>query len=366
MMRRTRVVLVLATVAAVLAAALPAFAEPKLDPKLVESAQKSVDKGLSFLRGKQEENGSYGNHVGLTSMTLLAFAESHRKYRLDDGPFISRAADWLVTQVRADGAITGDATPTYNTALAIMALHALDPAKYKAQIEGGQKFLVKFQTDEDQKYQKSDKFYGGIGYGGDERPDLSNLQYALEALKKTDYDPKSDVWAKAEIFINRCQNRSESNDQAWAGNDGGFVYAPGQSTAGGTTSYGAMSFAGLKSLIFTQAKKDDPRVKAVWEWIRKNYDFNQHPGLGTTSYYYYLQTAAGALEAFGQLDVPDEKGRKRNWAMDLATKLVSLQKPDGSWLNDDPKYWEGNPLLATARAVVSLNHALRAGGAQGG
>ncbi|MEZ4431540.1 MAG: prenyltransferase/squalene oxidase repeat-containing protein [bacterium] len=350
--------------------ALPALAQGEkalLDQKLVDQAKKSVDRGLNFLRKQQNENGSYGDHVGLTAMTLIAFAESHRKYDATDGPFISRAAEWLASQSRADGAITGDATPTYNTALAIIALHDIDKVKYKAQIEAGQKFLVRFQTDEDQKYQKSDKFYGGIGYGGDERPDLSNLQYALEGLARTDYDPKSDVWEKAQVFISRSQNRSESNDQPWAGNDGGFVYAPGQSPAGEAdgkyTSYGAMSFAGLKSLIFTKAKKDDPRVQAVWNWIKANYDWNQHPGMNTTSYYYYLQTAAGALEAFGEANVPDAKGRARNWMADLITKVTSLQKSDGSWINENPRYWEGNPILVTARSVITLNHALRAANA---
>jgi squalene-hopene/tetraprenyl-beta-curcumene cyclase len=340
---------------------MPVLAAPKLDPALADKARRAVDRGLDFLRSRQEENGSYGNHVGLTAMALQAFAESPHRFRDADGPFIARAAAWLVGQQRADGAITGDATPTYNTALAIMALHALDPAKYAKAIAGGQRFLVRFQIDEDQKFAPSDKSYGGIGYGGDERPDLSNLVHALDALRQTDYDPNSDVWAKAQKFVTRCQNRSESNDQPWAGDDGGFVYEPGNGA--GAKSYGAMTFAGLKSLIFTRAAKDDPRVVAAWAWVRKNYDFGQHPGLGTTSLYYYYQSAATALDAYGERMIPDDKGRQRDWAADLAARLVALQRPDGSWVNDDPKYWEGNPLLATSRAVSSLNHALRAGGA---
>ncbi|MGK0358601.1 MAG: hypothetical protein ACI9U2_000890 [Bradymonadia bacterium] len=346
-----------------LALALPLTAgaqAPLIEPALGAQAKKSVDKGLKFLRYKQEETGSYGKHVGLTAMVVIAFTSSHREYKGSEGPFISRAVEWLAKQARADGAITGDGTPTYNTALAIMALHAVDKVKYKALIEAGQKFLVKFQSDEDHNYKKTDKFYGGIGYGGDERPDLSNLQYALEALSKTDFDPKSDVWAKADVFISRCQNRSESNDQKWAGNDGGFMYAPEQSMAGGTASYGAMTFAGLKSLLFTQAKKDDPRVKAAWSWVSKNYDFDQHPGMGTTAYFYYLQTAAAALEAFGEKFVPDAKGRKHAWSKDLVVKLMAQQAEDGSWVNKNPKYWEGNPVLSTARAVTTLSHALRA------
>lgn len=338
-----------------------------LDTTLLESAQKSVDRGLHYLRGLQADDGSYGQHVGLTSMALLAMAESYRAYREDDGPFISRAATWLAGQARADGAISGEATPTYNTALAIMALHALDPVKYKTQIEGGQRFLVHFQTDEDHHYQVKDKHYGGIGYGGDERPDLSNLQYALEGLKRTDYDPNSDVWAKAELFIKRCQNYTEDAEQdslqrPWASNDGGFTYDPGGNRS--TKSYGAMTFAGLKSLMFTKASnRKDPRVKAAWNWIQQNYDFNTHPGVGTTAYYYYLQTAASALEAYGEALVPGGT-TPRLWASDLIAKLVYLQKEDGSWKNEDRKYWEGNPLLVTARAIISINHAMKASAAQ--
>lgn len=331
-----------------------------LTPELQTKGEKAVSKGLRFLRGKQEANGSYGHHVGVTSMVLLAFAESHKAYRLDDGPFVSKAAEWLVAQQRADGAITGDATATYNTSLAIMALHALDKNKFKKEVEAGQKFLVKHQSVEDNGYKPEDKYYGGIGYGGDERPDLSNLQFALEALKETDFDPKSEVWKRAEVFLNRCQNRSESNDQSWAGNDGGFVYAPGDSFAGGTNSYGSMTFAGLKSLIFAQVKKDDPRVSAAFDWVKKNYDFDTHVGLGSTAYYYYLQTASKALSAYGDRYVADAKGRQRDWISDLVHKLTTLQKADGTWLNDNPKYWEDNPILATTRGILALNYALQA------
>jgi squalene-hopene/tetraprenyl-beta-curcumene cyclase len=338
-------------------------APPVLDAKQAAAARAAVDRGLDFLRKQQAADGSYGNHVGLTAMTLLALAGSYHHYERDDGPFVSLATDWLVKQQRPDGAISGDATPTYNTALAIMALKAVSAHAFDKQIAAGQAFLVRDMTDEGEKVKPADKYYGGMGYGaGEERPDLSNLQFGLEALKATDFDPNSDVWKKAQVFLNRCQNRSESNDQSGAGNDGGFVYAPDKSMAGDLKSYGAMTFAGLKSLIFTGAKKDDPRVQAAWQWIRANYGFDDHPGLGTVTYYYYLQTAATALDAYGEPLVPDPKGRGRNWAADLTARLVSLQRPDGSWINDNPKYWEGNPILATTRAVVALNHALHAAG----
>ena len=336
-----------------------------ITPQLQKSAKDAIDKGIRFLRQQQAEDGSYGHHIGLTSMAILAMAESPRRYTLGDGPFIRKAADFIASQARANGSITSEETPTYNTALAIMALHVLDAKKYKKEIEGGQRFLVKFQSDEGQNYTKKDKYYGGIGYGGDERPDLSNLQYALEALKKTDYDKESDVWAKAEVFVKRCQNFTEEDDKdvlerPWAGDDGGFIYEPGASRAGGTKSYGAMTFAGLKSLMFTNERNNtDSRVKAALTWIQQNYDFNTHPGMGTTAYFYYLQTAASALEAYGESFLPSNNGSQHNWGADLISKFVYLQQADGSWVNEDRKYWEGNKILVTARAIITLNHVFR-------
>jgi squalene-hopene/tetraprenyl-beta-curcumene cyclase len=336
----------------------------KLDPKVDAAARASVDKGVAFLKKQQSDNGSYGNHVGLTAEAILALTTSYHHYEPEDGPFISLATDWLVKQQRPDGAISGDATPTYNTALAILALHSVSPKAFKKQIEAGQKFLAGVVLDEADKVNPKDAYYGGMSYGSleEERPDLSNLQFGLEALRKTDYDPNADVWKKAQMFVTRCQNRSESNDQEWAGNDGGFTYRP-TGNHGTFASFGSMTFAGLKSLIFSNAKKDDPRVQSAWSWIQKNYTFNEHPGRGTVTYYYYLQTAASALNAFGEPYVTDDKGRKHLWAADLIARLASLQKPDGSWVNSDGQYWEDNPLLVTSRAVIALNNALESVGA---
>lgn len=345
----------------------PAAAAPaaKLDPKLEAAAREAVDRGIEYLKKQQKDNGSYGNHVGLTAEAVIAFATSYHKYNGNSGTFVSLATDWLVKQQRPDGAISGDATPTYNTALALLAFDAVSPKGFEKSIQAGQKFLSGVLLDEADKVEKKDKYYGGMSYGsaGEERPDLSNLQFGLEALRATDFDPNSDVWAKAQVFVTRCQNRSESNDQEWAANDGGFTYRPGGASQSGTASFGSMTFAGLKSLIFTNAKKDDPRVQAAWDWIRKNYTFNDHPGRGTVTYYYYLQTAATALNAFGEPYVTDEKGRKHLWSADLITRLVSLQKPDGSWVNSDGQYWEDNPLLVTSRSIIALSNALDAVGA---
>ena len=39
---------------------------------------------------------------------------------------------------------------------------------------------------------------------------------------------------------------------------------------------------------------------------------------------------------------------------ELAEKLIALQKPDGSWVNDNKRWWETDSNLVTAYTVLSL------------
>ena len=61
---------------------------------------------------------------------------------------------------------------------------AADPEgkKYRTVIDSAAKCLVKYQWDESQGKKPSDVVYGGAGYGGGSRPDLSNTQFFLDAL----------------------------------------------------------------------------------------------------------------------------------------------------------------------------------------
>jgi squalene-hopene/tetraprenyl-beta-curcumene cyclase len=335
---------------------------PDMDPQLYSKAKRATDKGLRYLRSVQADDGSWGKSVGITALALRAFLESHRGYSEEDGPFITRPIEFLLAHVQEDGSISESAqNRNYNTATAITALQATGNPKYSEVIANAQKFLTGLQLDEKEGYSPEHKYYGGIGYGGDERPDLSNQYLALEALETTSLDPKDPVWKKAVIFVNRCQNRSESNDQAWAANDGGFTYMPGYSPHGGTGSYGSMTYAGLISLLFAGVDKNDPRVQAAYEWIRANYTLDDNPGAkGKQGLFYYYTAFAKSMKAFGEVEVEDTNGVKHNWRNDLATKLISLQAEDGSWVNtESTRWWEGIKELTTARSVIALNQAIR-------
>ena len=344
---------------------LPIFsyaADDPMDSELRGKSKRAVDYALHYLRETQEKDGSWSKSVGVTALALRAFLESPRKYNEGDGPFITKPVKFILAHVNEDGSISEtNQNRNYNTAVAITALQATGNPAYNEVISNAQNFLKGLQLDEDHEYEKTHKYYGGIGYGGDERPDLSNQYMAMEALKSTALDPNDPVWEKALVFISRCQNRSESNDQSWAGNDGGFTYMPGYSPHGEAGSYGGMTHAGLISLLFAGADKTDPRVTAAYNWIRANYTLDTNPGAKKNQgLFYYYNAFAKSMYAYGDVEIVDSQGKKHNWRNDLAGKLLSIQAKDGSWVNpDSPRWWEGDKNLVTAWSSIALNTALK-------
>ena len=349
------------------------------DTELEMKVKRAMDRGLKWLRSQRQENGSWENHPGITALVLSAYARSHRGYTEEDGPFIRDAVNYLEDLAKPDGSIYDRDLPVYNTAVSVMAFCSLGNRKHAPIIEKARDFLVDKQADEAEGYKSDDKFYGGIGYGNDERPDLSNLQFAMEGLRAANLPKEDPAWDRAIRFLERCQNRSESNDQAWAANDGGFVYAPGHSMAGGTKSYGSMTYAGIKSLIYAHLEKDDPRVVQAMDWIRKNYTVEENPGMGAQGLYYYYNVFAKAMRAHGDSVIEDASGKSHLWADELASEVLSRQYDEGFWMNaESGRWWEGNKVLVTAETVLTLAElladpgvpqdscpALSAGGAKG-
>ncbi len=101
--------------------------------------------------------------------------------------------------------------------------------KYEALIGDAVEFLKKLQWDEEEGKTPKDPFFGGAGYDSKSRPDLSNTQMFLDALKAAGVPTDDPALKKALVFVSRCQNlKGETNDQPWAGkiNDGSFIYTP--------------------------------------------------------------------------------------------------------------------------------------------
>lgn len=330
----------------------PATPKPKAKAKPkagVDKAaiEKAAARGAKFLLDGMDAKGMIGKHPGVSAMALFAILEAPTGITSDDKR-VAKGLDALAKLAKKNGAIYGKDNATYVTALAVLAFQKA--GKHTDLIAPAAKWLVGAQ------YKKNDKNLGGYGYAQEGEADLSNLHFALEALRESKIKTDPKVLERAIKFISRCQNRSESNDQKWAGNDGGFVYKPGASKAGGTKSSGSMTYAGVKSFLYANADKKDPRVQAALDWLRKNYSVDENPGMGARALYYYYVVMSKALTLYGEKQFVDSNKVSHDWYAELSSKLLSLQKPDGSWKNDTPDFWEGNPYLATSRALLALGY----------
>jgi squalene-hopene/tetraprenyl-beta-curcumene cyclase len=60
----------------------------------------------------------------------------------------------------------------------------------------------------------------------------------------------------------------------------------------------------------------------------------------------------------GKLPLPD--GKSADWREDLAAKLLSMRREDGSWVNTNSRWWESDPQLVTCYTILTLQQLHRA------
>jgi len=370
--------------AAILSFALPlstiaadkVVTKSKPDISLKMELENAIGKGLTWLATKQKPEGcwSQAEYPALTGLVLTSFqGDPNGFYKRKYEPQILKGYDYLLKSVKPDGGIYNKDLTNYNTSISMMALLVANRAEYEPVIKKARAFVIGLQDN----LGSDDPLNGGIGYGGTfKHSDLTNTSFALEALHYTRY-LKSDIandpdardlnWKAAVQFISRTQNLPGSNDQKWASGDpdnkGGFVYFPENSKAGevkladgkvALRSYGSMSYAGLLSYIYAQMDRNDPRVKAVYDWLSRHYTLDENPGMGKEGLYFYYHTMAKALSNYGVETLTMTDGRKVNWRRDLAKRLLDKQNGDGFWVNENGRWWEKDPNLVTSYAVMTL------------
>lgn len=337
---------------------------PAMSPEVRAALLKSLDRGAAYLLSQQKPDGTWEDNPGITALAATALLRQTGKTPASQAAHVTRALEYLKSLQKPDGGIYIRDLPHYITSVAAMAFVASGRPEYQPVIEKARAFLVEQVIDEGEGYTPKDKFYGGVGYGSDLRPDLANVEYALRALKETGLAKDHGAWEKAIKFLQRTQNLTETNDIPGVLNDGGFMYYPGFTYAqgGGTRSYGSMTYAGLLSYSYANLTKDDERVKAALKWIRDNYTVDENPGMGKTTLYYYYMVFAKALHTYGENIIVDAQGRRHNWRDDLGRKLVALQHDEGFWVNEDPQYWQDNKVLVTAFTMMAIEYLLQPAG----
>lgn len=337
----------------------------------------ALGRGVERLTKFREENGAFikgylAPQAAITAAVLEALTTlppdfltaQTPEYRAELSAIIRNAQNAIMNYAQPDGGIykniPGYSFGVYSTAYALTALRNSGIAADHPILQNAQKYLINAQ------HQEKGLYLGGVGYQVNARPDLNNTTAMLEALNASGLPHDHPAYQNAISYISSCQNRSESNQSGIAvTDDGGFFYTAASSVTGKDSvrnhrgemayaSYGSMSYAGLIAFLYAAVDKNDARVKSALTWIKNNYDLQENVGKKSTGLYYYYRVMAKALAHYGEKIIVTADGVEHNWARELAAQIISLQRHDGGWLNDNPRFLENDEVLVSAYALRTL------------
>jgi squalene-hopene/tetraprenyl-beta-curcumene cyclase len=370
-----------------------------LSPPCFETARTAIDRGLAYLRASQGSEGGWmagkaaqgseaarssnAASVAVTGLVIRAFAQAGRT-ELNEAA-VRRGVARLLEQTSADGKFDPDPAGglgTYVASCAVLGLAALESPERAEALQRMVAWLRAAQWDQPEGIRPEHDWFGGVGYGKHGRPDLSNTQMMLEALHESGAGADDAAVQRALAFVARCQNRKGEDAAPWANagaSDGGFVYTVangGESFASEVAgegrygeklppdtrslrSYGSMTYAGYKSLLFAGLSGDDPRVQAALAWAASHWTLAENPGLGQQGLFYYRMALSRAMLAGGVHRLRDAHGTDHDWRCELIRAVVAEQRADGSWVNGQDRWMEGEPDLVTAYALLALEEAIK-------
>ncbi len=342
---------------------------PALPADKAKQRTELVQRGVEYLSKQgQAADGTFSLQAG-PGVTALVLTSMLRNDIQLDHPALQKGLKALEGFVKPDGGIYGNGRlKNYETCVSVLCFSEANKVakdgRYNKLLKDAQAYLKSLQVADAEVPE-----YGGVGYAGKGRPDLSNTAYLLEALQALDTSANDPAVQRALIFVSRCQNlKSEHNDNPLVAkvNDGGFFYTlPNEkdlessdrnANVGGLRSYGSMTYSGLKSMIYAGLGKDDKRVQAATQWLSKHYTLAENPGMGKAGLFYYFHTFAAALQATGKNEFQDNEGKTHAWKVELIDALAALQGSDGAWKNDNRQWFEDDKNLATAFALMALGY----------
>jgi squalene-hopene/tetraprenyl-beta-curcumene cyclase len=373
-------------------------AEAALPEAAQKEAQAAIAKGLAWLAANQKADGFWSDekNPAMTALPLWALSASGQTQYAAQA---DKAVAFVLSKAQPDGGIYvpnpergGAGLGNYNTSLCMMGLQATGRKDVVPAILKARAYTAATQLTGD------DEHAGGFGYdkGGRRHTDLTNTGMAIDAMRRTqsveDLRPagekRADLnWDAALKYVDNMQQK-EGDDK------GGFLYVKsfgpdpamgggtnkppafgggpggprpeglGQRPAGGMAggrpplrSYGSITYVGLLSMMHTQLTRSDPRVLSALDYCTRHWTLDENPGQGGQGIYFYYNILTRALCATGVDAIPQQGGGSIAWREALIRKVASLQKPDGSWVNENNRWWENDPVLVTSYSLLALEFA---------
>ena len=345
------------------------------DPK---QWNQTVDKALAYLKSTQAADGSWSrdNSPGVTGVVLTGLLRTGRSTarRRDAGESAQVHRELINPKA---GHIAGKdpkaQLQNYVTSVNVMALPAANrPDKYKAVIGDAAKFLKKLQWDEGEGKTPDDDFYGGAGYDSKSRPDLSNTQFFLDALKAAGVPQDDPAYKKALIVRQPLPEPQERVQRPAVGRQDQRRQlhlhrgrrrrrprrddpptAPARLRQHDLRRHQEHDL--LRRVEGRPADEEGARLDA-----RRTTRWTPTPACRRHSRSAACTTTTtrwpSAWTCWAWTSSPTPTGVKHDWRADITAALAKRQQPDGSWVNETDRWMEGDPNLVTGYALMALSH----------
>jgi len=370
-------------------------AQATLPEAAQKEAQTAIEKGLAWLKANQQGDGHWSDekNPAMTALPLWALAASGSGAY---APQIDKAVAFVLSKAQPDGGIYvpnpergGAGLGNYNTSISMMGLQATGRKDVVPVILKARAYTASTQLTGD------DEHAGGFGYdrGGRRHTDLTNTGMAIDAMRRTqsveDLRPASEKradlnWDAALKYVENMQQKEgedkggflyvksfgpapamggklpggESKNPAFSGGQGGQRPSGGpQSGRPPLRSYGSITYVGLLSMMHTNLTRNDPRVISAFDYCTKHWTLDENPGQGGQGIYFYYNVLTRALCAADIDAIPQASGGSLAWREALIKKVASLQKADGSWVNENNRWWENDPVLVTSYSLLAIEFA---------
>ena len=307
-------------------------AQPK-SGTIHQEARQLARSGLAYLGRRQNASGAWLGRYGpaVTAMVVRGFLEAG----VSAGNIhVKRGLRFIESNRRSDGGFYNNVEPAYNTAIVLRTLSMLPEPRYQRQARRGLAFL-----HQQLRTSVADPGSDAAWYM---HRSLFRLQVPgnrfAQSEKTVSHQITSGLWISGKMLDPRERGADAVLRQ-----------------------YGSITYAQLKSMIYAGLQARDPRVVHLSHWISTHYALNYNPAEnGSQGLYYYYVVFARVLRAAGRERVIDADGVSHNWRRDLVVALAGRRRANGSWKNGTGSAWlEGNPVMATTYAVLSLDQVTR-------
>lgn len=356
---------------------------------LAEQAEKSIDRGLSWLlKQRHVKTGgwhpdTYGAMRGGASATSLAvYAGSHLPKKHRKKSEWTSGLDFLLRGLNKRECIAcPDGTldyPTYSTALTLISTRRFGLKLPETDRKRLTAYLISAQLTAANDFPENHIDHGGwdlLGGSGAEGftsgTNISVSYFAVKALSREKHPDRNLAIKRALSWARRCQNFAPDDPMM----DGGFFFHPKKDMLGNKAewedkrfsrprSYGSPTCDGLGLIAAAGLKTDHERVRGAVRWLEGETSVSKVPGFEDAAKesnwdeglkFYFLM---GLSRCIPFLD--KETAQKRRTAM--IEELVDLQRDDGAWQNKSDRMREDDPHIATCFALIGLSNVVETTG----